>query len=114
MPRRGVGRGSLVTGFPALLAPPARHAVAVSSVSPAGTVLQASLTASCQRPCNVLRLYRTRLAERGFTEVSVPSVENQPTASLKRGEDSVTISLTGHSATAITYVVFAVLHTTRA
>lgn len=114
LPKQATGTGTLVAGYPTLLAPPARHTIAVSSVSPGGSVLQASLTASCARPCNPLLRYRVRLAARGFTETSVPSVENQPTAAYQRGDDSVTATITGRSATTIEYAVYAVLHTARA
>lgn len=114
LPRPAVEKGSLVAGYPAVLAPPAQHTIAVSSVAPAQTVMQASLTASCRRPCNVLRRYRLRLAARGFTEVAAPSVENRPAASFRRGDDSVTVTVTAQSAKTIAYAVFAILHTAKA
>jgi hypothetical protein len=114
LPRQATEKGALVTGYPHVLAPPAKHTITVSSVAPASTVLQVSLTASCQRPCAVLRHYRLKLAARGFAEVTVPSVENHPTASLQRGEDSVTVTVTGESTKSLTYTVFAVLHPAKA
>jgi len=114
LPRPATSTGSLAAGYPAALAPPAGHTVAISSVAGSGDVLQASLTASCQRPCDPLRRYRVRLAARGFTEIAARSVENQPTAALRRGADSVTVTITARSATTLGYAVFAVLHTATA
>lgn len=114
LPRPASGTGTLAVGFPAVLAPPDRDSIAVSSVSGAGDVLQAALTAGCRRPCDPLRRYRVRLAALGFTEVSVPSVENRPAAALRRGTDSVTVSVTSDAGAGdqMEYAVLAVLHTT--
>jgi len=113
LPRPASGTGRLAVGFPAVLAPPARDRIAVSSLTASHGVLQVSLTAACRRPCDPLRHYRVRLAARGFDEVAVASVENRPTAALERGTDSVTVSITspnsdsGHE---LEYAVLAVLH----
>ena len=96
------------------MAPASWPVTAAASAAPAQTVMQASLTASCQRPCNALRVYRLRLAARGFHEVAAPSVANRPAASFRRGDDSVSITVTAQSAKTIAYAVFAVLHTAKA
>jgi len=115
LPRPATKTGTLVDGYPALLAPPARHTIAVSSVAGSGNALQAALTATCQLPCDPLRSYRVRLGARGFTETAAGSVENRPTAALRRGDDSVTVTVIAHragpDATTIEYAVFAILHT---
>jgi hypothetical protein len=110
LPQGATRSGALVTGYPAALAPPKTNAVEISSVSPSGGVLQVALTARCSRPCSVLRTYRLRLAARGFAEVDAPSVENRPAASFKRGDDSVVVSVTGTTRSALEYAVFGVLH----
>lgn len=111
LPRPASGTGTLAVGFPGVLMPPDRDTIAVSSVTGSDGVLQASLTASCRRPCDPLRRYRVRLAARGFAEIAVPSVENRPTAALQRGSDSVTVSLTSDEGSKkVEYALLAVLH----
>lgn len=110
LPRQATKLGALVAGYPATLAPPKHNKVETSSVSPAGTTLQVALTARCARPCAVLRTYRLRLAARGFAEVDAPSVENQPAASFRRGDDSVAVSVTKTTPSVLEYAVFGVLH----
>jgi len=110
LPGPASGTGTLAVGFPSVLAPPDRDIIAVSSLAGSGGVLQVSLTASCRRPCDPLRRYRVRLAARGFAEVAVPSVENRPTAALRRGTDNVTVSVTSDAGDKVSYAVLAVLH----
>jgi hypothetical protein len=109
LPKPASTTGALVAGYPRALAPPSGHTVATSSIAGAGDMVQASLTASCRRPCAVLRLYRTRLAARGFSDVAAPSVENQPIAALRRGSDSVTVTVTNERDGIVSYALFAVL-----
>lgn len=111
LPQGATRTGALVDGYPSALAPPTATTIEISSVSPAGDVLQVGLTANCTQPCAVLRSYRLRLAARGFTEVAAASVENRPSASFQRGSDSVTVSITGETRSALEYAVFGVLHT---
>ena len=118
LPAAGVRRGDLVTGFPAALRPPAAATTAISSIAGADGVVHVSLTASCSRPCAPLRQYRIRLTALGFAETQVPSAANATTLALLRGEDSVTLTLTGgdddaeSGAGALSYSLFAVLHAT--
>ena len=83
----------------------------VSSVSAAKGVLQVALTASCRRPCAVLRHYRVGLAQHGFEDVGTTSVENAPAAALQRGKDTVNVTVTRTGRRSVDYSLFAVLHT---
>ncbi|MEU0317070.1 hypothetical protein [Nocardioides sp. NPDC006273] len=111
LPKQAVRKDALVAGYPTALAPPARTTVQVSSVSPTEGVLQVALTASCRRPCDVLRHFRTRLAQHGFEEVSTTSVENAPALSLRRGEETVSVTVTDTGRRDVDFSLYSVLHT---
>ncbi|MER7557242.1 hypothetical protein ABTZ46_09895 [Nocardioides sp. NPDC126508] len=111
LPKQAVRKGALVAGYPAALAPPARTSVDVSSVTPTKGVLQVALTASCRRPCDVLRHYRTSLAQHGFKEVTATSVENTPALSLRRGEETVSVTVTRTGRRSVDFSLFSVLRT---
>lgn len=111
LPKRAVRKGALVAGYPAALAPPSRTTVDVSSVSPTKGVLQVALTASCRKPCDVLRHYRTRLARHGFKEVATTSVENSPAMSLNRGDETVSVTITHTGRRNVEFTLYSVLRT---
>lgn len=111
LPKQAVRKGALVAGYPEALEPPARTSVDVSSVTPTKGVLQVALTASCRRPCDVLRHYRTRLAQHGFEEVTTTSVENTPALSLRRGEETVSVTVTRTGRRSVDFSLFSVLRT---
>ncbi|MEU6138610.1 hypothetical protein [Nocardioides sp. NPDC047086] len=111
LPKSAVRKGALVAGYPTALAPPSRTTVEVSSVSPAKGALQVALTASCRRPCDVLRHYRTRLAQHGFKEVATTSVENAPALSLRRGDETVNVTVTHTGRRSVDFSLYSVLHT---
>lgn len=111
LPKQAVRKGALVAGYPAALAPPSRTAVDVSSVSPTKGVLQVALTASCRKPCDVLRHYRTRLAQHGFKEVATTSVENSPAMSLNRGDETVSVTITHTGRRNVEFTLYSVLRT---
>ncbi|NGN93017.1 hypothetical protein G5C66_09745 [Nocardioides sp. KC13] len=111
LPKQAVRKGALVAGYPTALAAPARTTVDVSSVSPSKGALQVALTASCRRPCDVLRHYRTRLAQHGFEEVGTTSVENAPAMSLQRGEESVSVTVTRTGSRTVDFSLYSVLRT---
>lgn len=111
LPKQAVRKDALVAGYPTALAPPARTTVEVSSVSPAKGVLQVALTASCRRPCDVLRHFRTRLAQHGFEEVTTTSVENAPALSLRRGKETVSVTVTDTGRRDVDFSLYSVLHT---
>ena len=111
LPKQAVRKGALVAGYPAALEPPARTSVDVSSVTPTKGVLQVALTASCRRPCDVLRHYRTRLAQHGFEEVTTTSVENAPALSLRRGEETVSVTVTHTGRRSVDFSLYSVLRT---
>ncbi|NYI75676.1 hypothetical protein [Nocardioides panzhihuensis] len=111
LPKQAVRKGVLVAGYPTALAPPARTTVEVSSVSPTKGVLQVALTASCRRPCDVLRHFRTRLSKHGFEEVPTTSVENTPALSLRRGDETVSVTVTDTERRDVDFSVYSVLHT---
>ncbi|MDQ4113933.1 MAG: hypothetical protein M3306_22980, partial [Actinomycetota bacterium] len=104
-------KGALVAGYPSALAPPSRTTVDVSSVSPTKGVLQVALTASCRKPCDVLRHYRTRLAQHGFKEVTTTSVENTPAMSLNRGDETVSVTVTHTGRRNVEFTLYSVLRT---
>jgi hypothetical protein len=109
LPKPATRTGRIVAGFPRSLAPPPGHTVVTTSVASSDGVLQASLIGTCQRPCAVLRVFRTRLAALGFTDVATRSTENQPTASLRRGTDNVIVSVTQKRGNTVSYTLYAVL-----
>lgn len=111
LPKQAVRKGALVAGYPTALAPPARTTVDVSSVSPTKGVLQVALTARCRKPCDVLRHYRTRLAQHGFEEVSTTSVENVPAMSLRRGDETVSVTITHAGSRNVEFSLYSVLRT---
>lgn len=111
LPKQAVRKDTLVAGYPTALAPPARTTVEVSSVSPTKGVLQVALTASCRRPCDVLRHFRTRLSPHGFEEVATTSVENAPALSLRRGEETVSVTVTDTGRRDVDFSLYSVLHT---
>ncbi|WP_328527065.1 hypothetical protein OG984_14820 [Nocardioides sp. NBC_00368] len=111
LPEQAVRKGALVAGYPTALAPPARTTVDVSSVTPTKGVLQVALTASCRRPCDVLRHFRTRLAQHGFKEVTTASVENAPAVSLQRGDETVSVTVTRTGRRAVDFSLYSVLRT---
>lgn len=111
LPKQAVRKEALVAGYPTALAPPARTTVDVSSVSPTEGALQVALTASCRKPCDVLRHYRTRLAQHGFKEVATTSVENAPAVSLSRGDESVSVTVTHTGRRNVEFTLYSVLHT---
>lgn len=111
LPKSAVRKGALVAGYPAALEPPARTTVDVSSVSATKGVLQVALTASCRRPCDVLRHFRTSLAQHGFKEVTTTSVENTPAVSLQRGDETVSVTVTRTGRRAVDFSLFSVLRT---
>ena len=111
LPKQAVRKGALVAGYPKALEPPARTSVDVSSVTPTKGVLQVALTASCRRPCDVLRHFRTQLAQHGFEEVTTTSVENTPALSLRRGEETVSVTVTRTGRRTVDFSLFSVLRT---
>ena len=111
LPKQAVRKGALVAGYPSALAPPSRTTVDVSSVSPTKGVLQVALTASCRKPCDVLRHYRTRLAQHGFKEVTTTSVENTPALSLNRGDETVSVTVTHTGRRNVEFTLYSVLRT---
>lgn len=111
LPKQAVRKGALVAGYPTALAPPSRTTVDVSSVSPTKGVLQVALTASCRKPCDVLRHYRTRLARHGFKEVATTSVENSPAMSLNRGDETVSVTITHTGRRNVEFTLYSVLRT---
>ncbi|MBC7278592.1 hypothetical protein [Nocardioides sp.] len=111
LPKPAVRKDALVAGYPTALAPPARTTVEISSVSPTKGVLQVALTASCRRPCDVLRHFRTGLAQHGFEEVTTMSVENGPAISLRRGEETVSVTVTDTGRRDVDFSLYSVLHT---
>ncbi|MFE6508538.1 hypothetical protein ACFVDI_25440 [Nocardioides sp. NPDC057767] len=111
LPEQAVRKGALVAGYPTALSPPARTTVEVSSVSPTKGVLQVALTASCRRPCDVLRHFRTRLAQHGFEEVPTTSVENAPAVTLQRGDETVSVTVTRTGRRAVEFSLYSVLRT---
>jgi hypothetical protein len=111
LPKQAVRKGALVAGYPEALEPPARTSVDVSSVTPTKGVLQVALTASCRRPCDVLRHFRTQLAQHGFEEVTTTSVENTPALSLRRGEETVSVTVTRTGRRTVDFSLFSVLRT---
>ncbi|MFE6646405.1 hypothetical protein ACFVJS_07595 [Nocardioides sp. NPDC057772] len=111
LPKQAVRQGALVAGYPTALTPPARTTVDVSSVSPTKGALQVALTASCRRPCDVLRHFRTRLAQHGFEEVTTTSVENTPAMALQRGEESVSVTVTRTGRRTVDFSLYSVLRT---
>ncbi|MFE7228062.1 hypothetical protein ACFU7D_24930 [Nocardioides sp. NPDC057577] len=111
LPKQAVRKSALVAGYPTALAPPSRTTVGVSSVSPTKGALQVALTATCRRPCDVLRHYRTRLAQHGFKEIAATSVENTPAISLKRGDETVSVTITHTGRRNVDFSLYSVLHT---
>lgn len=111
LPKQAVRKGALVAGYPSALEPPARTSVDVSSVTPTKGVLQVALTANCRRPCDVLRHYRTQLGQQGFEEVTTTSVENTPALSLRRGDESVSVTVTHTGRRTVEFSLFSVLRT---
>ncbi|OIJ24087.1 hypothetical protein [Nocardioides luteus] len=111
LPKQAVRKGALVAGYPEALEPPARTSVDVSSVTPTKGVLQVALTASCRRPCDVLRHFRTQLAQHGFEEVTTTSVENTPALSLRRGEETVSVTVTRTGRRSVDFSLYSVLRT---
>ncbi|MEU4454886.1 hypothetical protein AB0F44_26395 [Nocardioides sp. NPDC023903] len=111
LPKQAVRKDALVAGYPTALAPPSRTTVDVSSVSPTKGVLQVALTASCRKPCDVLRHYRTRLAQHGFKEVTTTSVENTPALSLNRGDETVSVTVTHTGRRNVEFTLYSVLRT---
>ena len=111
LPKQAVRKGTLVAGYPAALEPPSRTTVDVSSVSPAKGALQVALTASCRKPCDVLRHFRTRLAQHGFKEVTTTSVENTPAMSMHRGDETVSVTVTHTGRRNVDFTLYSVLHT---
>ena len=111
LPKQAVRKDALVAGYPAALEPPARTSVDVSSVTPTKGVLQVALTASCRRPCDVLRHFRTSLAKHGFEEVATTSVENTPALSLRRGEETVSVTVTHTGRRSVDFSLLSVLRT---
>lgn len=92
MPRSGVARGRLVTGFPRALAPPEGTEVESSSVAVASNVLQAALVATGGDPQSILLHYRELLTARGFAEQPTQGVENSPAIAFAKGDDNVTVT----------------------
>lgn len=111
LPKQAVRKGALVAGYPTALAPPSRTTVDVSSVSPTKGALQVALTASCRKPCDVLRHFRTRLAQHGFKEVTTTSVENTPALSMHRGDETVSVTVTHTGRRNVEFTLYSVLHT---
>lgn len=111
LPKQAVRKGTLVAGYPAALEPPSRTTVDVSSVSPTKGALQVALTASCRKPCDVLRHFRTRLAQHGFKEVTTTSVENTPAMSMHRGDETVSVTVTHSGRRNVDFTLYSVLHT---
>ncbi|MFD4327793.1 hypothetical protein ACFWQC_24395 [Nocardioides sp. NPDC058538] len=111
LPKQAVRKGALVAGYPTAIAPPSRTTVDVSSVSPTKGALQVALTASCRKPCDVLRHYRTRLAQHGFKEVATTSVENTPAMSLRRGDETVNVTVTHTGRRNVEFSLLSVLRT---
>ena len=111
LPKQAVRKGTLVAGYPAALEPPSRTTVDVSSVSPTKGALQVALTASCRKPCDVLRHFRTRLAQHGFKEVTTTSVENTPAMSMHRGDETVSVTVTHTGRRNVDFTLYSVLHT---
>lgn len=111
LPEQAVRKDALVVGYPTALAPPSRTTVDVSSVSPTKGVLQVALTASCRKPCDVLRHFRTRLAQHGFKEVTTTSVENTPAMSLNRGDETVSVTITHTGRRNVEFTLYSVLRT---
>ncbi|MFJ2755328.1 hypothetical protein ACIO3S_07025 [Nocardioides sp. NPDC087217] len=111
LPKQAVRKGTLVAGYPAALEPPSRTTVDVSSVSPTKDALQVALTASCRKPCDVLRHFRTRLAQHGFKEVTTTSVENTPAMSMHRGDETVSVTVTHTGRRNVDFTLYSVLHT---
>jgi hypothetical protein len=92
MPKSGVARGKLVSGFPRALAPPKGTAVESSSVAVTSDVLQAALVATGGDPDSILLHYRELLTERGFAEQPTQAVENAPAIAFAKGDDNVTVT----------------------
>ncbi|MET8522152.1 hypothetical protein [Nocardioides sp. NPDC004968] len=111
LPKQAVRKGTLVAGYPAALEPPSRTTVDVSSVSPTKGALQVALTASCRKPCDVLRHFRTTLAKHGFKEVTTTSVENTPAMSMHRGDETVSVTVTHTGRRNVDFTLYSVLHT---
>lgn len=111
LPKQAVRKGTLVAGYPAALEPPSRTTVDVSSVSPTKGALQVALTASCRKPCDVLRHFRTSLAKHGFKEVTTTSVENTPAMSMHRGDETVSVTVTHTGRRNVDFTLYSVLHT---
>jgi hypothetical protein len=111
LPKQAVRKGTLVAGYPAALEPPSRTTVDVSSVSPTKGTLQVALTASCRKPCDVLRHFRTSLAKHGFKEVTTTSVENTPAMSMHRGDETMSVTVTHTGRRNVDFTLYSVLHT---
>ena len=111
LPKQAVRKGTLVAGYPAALEPPSRTTVDVSSVSPTKGALQVALTASCRKPCDVLRHFRIGLAKHGFKEVTTTSVENTPAMSMHRGDETMSVTVTHTGRRNVDFTLYSVLHT---
>lgn len=111
LPKQAVRKGALVAGYPTALEPPSRTTVDVSSVSPTKGSLQVALTANCRKPCDVLRHFRTRLAQHGFKEVTTTSVENTPAMSMHRGDETVSVTVTHTGRRNVEFSLYSVLRT---
>jgi hypothetical protein len=112
LPRAASARGRLVTRFPAFLRPTRATTVETSGISPSGSRLQVTLTATTSlTPEQVLVAYRTRLGGRGLTEMSAPAtVAGSEAAAFQRGRSVVTVTATPDG-TRTSYAVHATLHT---
>jgi hypothetical protein len=110
-PRAASARGRLVARFPAFLRPTRATTVGTSSISPSGSRLQATLTATTSlTPEQVLVAYRTRLGGRGLTELTAPATTPRSgAAAFQRGRSVVTITATPDG-TRTSYAVQATLH----
>lgn len=109
LPKQAVRKGTLVAGYPAALEPPSRTTVDVSSVSPTKGALQVALTASCRKPCDVLRHFRTSLAKHGFKEITTTSVENTPAMSMHRGDETMSVTVTHTGRRNVDFTLYSVL-----
>ena len=95
LPVLATSKGRLATGYPTRVLPLAPHSqVMVSSVSPSGHRLQASLTARGRvRPMHLERFYRLRLAGLGFRAESTPTVAGTTAVAFGRGDNHVTLTI---------------------
>lgn len=111
LPTQGSADGTLVDGYPASVLPPARGStIETSSVSPTGRRLQVALNARTgQGAGGVLLFYRQTLTALGFTEDNVSATAGNQAAGFRRGQSSVTVTVT-RKGDVSSYTLFSTLY----